>query len=325
MNNSDYILVTGGAGYIGSIVTTAIINSGYSTIVVDDLRYGNKSAVNSEAIFYQFDFGNPSQIRKVFQAHRIACVLHLAASANVPDSVVNPKEYYLNNLNGTLNLLNVMVDFKVSNIVFSSTAAVYGDPIYTPIDETHPTLPINPYGWSKLFAEQMIKDYSWAYGVKYIIFRYFCAAGATVNNGESRSYESHLIPLILDTVLQRRQKIAVYGNDYGTIDGTGVRDYIHVEDIADAHLLALKEINNNYNYVLNLGSNSPYSVLQVISEVEQKLRLKVNFVIDKPRPGDPAILTTSCKRAKQVLGWSPKRELSDIILSAYNWRKNPLY
>jgi len=325
MKKKGHILVTGGAGYIGSVVTSRLCEEGFNTIVIDDLRDGKRQAVNPSAILYEFDFGNLAELTKVFKSNTIDCVLHLAASANVPDSVINPREYYQNNLAGTLNLLNVMCDASVHNIIFSSTAAVYGEPEYNPIDENHRTFPINPYGWSKLFIEQMLKDYSKAYGLKYIIFRYFCAAGATQTNGESRSYESHLIPVILDTLLHKRDKIHVFGKNYNTIDGTGVRDYIHVKDIADAHILALQNLDINHNHVLNLGSNKSYSVMQVISKVEQQLKQKVNYVIDEPRPGDPATLTTTCEKAKKVIGWEPKNDLEDILISAYNWRKNPLY
>ena len=318
-------MVTGGAGYIGSVVTSRLCEEGYNTIVIDDLRDGKRQAVNPSAILYEFDFGNLVELTKVFKSNTIECVLHLAASANVPDSVINPREYYQNNLASTLNLLNAMRDAGVQNIIFSSTAAVYGEPEYNPIDENHRTSPINPYGWSKLFIEQMLKDYSKAYGLKYIIFRYFCAAGATQTNGESRSYESHLIPVILDTLLHKRDKIHVFGKNYNTIDGTGVRDYIHVKDIANAHILALQNLDINHNHVLNLGSNKSYSVMQVISKVEQHLKQKVNYVIDEPRPGDPATLTTTCEKAKKVIGWEPKNDLEDILMSAYNWRKNPLY
>jgi UDP-glucose 4-epimerase len=293
--------------------------------VIDDIRDGNREAVNPDAILYEFDFGNLEELTRVFKSHKIDCVLHLAASANVPDSVINPREYYQNNLASTLNLLNVMYDSNVQNIIFSSTAAVYGEPEYNPIDENHPTSPINPYGWSKLFIEQIIKDYSKAYGLKYIIFRYFCAAGASKTNGESRSYESHLIPVILDTLLHKREKMHVFGRNFNTVDGTGVRDYIHVMDIADAHILALTNMETHHNHVVNLGSNTSYSVLQVISEVEKYLQQKVNYIIDEPRPGDPATLTTTCEKAKKVIGWEPKNDLRDILLSAYHWRKNPLY
>jgi UDP-glucose 4-epimerase len=325
MKNMEYILVTGGAGYIGSIVTSNLIKSGYKVIVIDDLRDGKKLAVHPDALFFKFNFGDLYELQSIFKKFTISNVLHLAALANVPDSVINPLNYYDNNLSNTLTLLNVMNEFGVRNIIFSSTAAVYGEPRYNPINEAHPTNPINPYGWSKLFVEQIIQDYAKAYSFKYIIFRYFCAAGATVENGESRSYETHLIPVILDTILGKREQINVFGTKFNTDDGTGVRDYIHVEDIANAHILALDKINKSPNHIINLGSNASYSVLQVIKSVEETLNMHVNYILDAPRPGDPAVLSTTNKKAFEILGWKANNALNDIILTAYNWRKNPLY
>jgi UDP-glucose 4-epimerase len=325
MENDSFILVTGGAGYIGSVVVKQLIDEKYKVIVIDDLRDGKAGAIHPEAIHYKFDFGNYDNLTKVFSSHKIFAVMHLAASANVPDSVINPFEYYNNNFNSSLVLLHVMKNHNVRKIIFSSTAAVYGNPNYVPIDENHPTNPINPYGHSKLFIEQVINDFALAYNFKYVIFRYFCAAGATKHNGESRSYETHLIPNVLDTIIGKKNKMYVFGNNFNTKDGTGVRDYIHVSDISNAHLLALLKIDDVYNEIFNLGSNSSYSVLEIIKISEKTINSKVNFEVSKPRPGDPDELTTISDKANLLLNWKPNKNIEEIILSAYNWRNNNLY
>ncbi|MGE5621364.1 MAG: UDP-glucose 4-epimerase GalE [archaeon] len=324
-DRSDSILVTGGAGYIGSVVSELLIKENYKVIVVDDLRDGNKKAVQDGARLYVADFGNPEVLAEIFSTYKVSCVLHLAASANVPDSVINPLAYYRNNVTGTISLLNMMKNSGVGKIIFSSTAAVYGEPQYLPIDEVHPLLPVNPYGSSKLMVEQIIKDCSAAYGMKYVIFRYFCAAGATRLHGESRHTETHLIPVILDQVLGKRSHVNVYGKDFCTKDGTGVRDYIHVMDIARAHLLAIRQIDRLDNPTLNLGTSSGYSVLEVIEAVSNRLGVKVNYEIRDRRPGDPAGLVASYNTAKETVGWTPQNGLEEIIESAYKWRANPIY
>ena len=319
------ILITGGAGYIGSVVGEHLHALGYHLVVIDDLRDGKKEAVPNAATFYEANFFDETILDTIFTTHNIACVIHLAASANVPDSVVNPLPYYQNNVTGTITLLKKMKQYGVKSILFSSTAAVYGIPVNDTIVEADILKPVNPYGWSKLFDEQIIMDTAAAHGLNYIIFRYFCAAGATALNGESRGYESHLIPLVIDTALGKRNEIKVFGNQFPTSDGTGVRDYIHVRDIAKAHELALAKLGSVTNQIFNLGTNAGYSVLQIIEETEKVLGQKVNFTIVNERPGDPPSLIALAHKAKEQLGWEPSYNLQDIITSVYAWRNNPRY
>jgi UDP-glucose 4-epimerase len=323
------ILITGGAGYIGSVVGEHLQTLGYSLVVIDDLRDGKKEAVPDCAIFYEANFSDETILDTIFTTHNITSVIHLAASANVPDSVIRPLPYYQNNVTGTIALLKKMKQYDVKSILFSSTAAVYGIPVNNTITETDILKPVNPYGWSKLFDEQIIADTAAAHGLEYIIFRYFCAAGATHKNGESRGYESHLIPLVIDTALGKRDEIKVFGNQFPTPDGTGVRDYIHVSDIARAHELALNAMLNPKgkitNQIFNLGTNAGYSVLQIIEETEKVLGQKVNFSIVNERPGDPPSLIAFAHKAKEQLGWEPSYNLQDIITSVYAWRNNPRY
>ena len=319
------VLLTGGAGYIGSVTTTKLIYLKKKVVVIDNLTEGKRDAISNNAIFYQGNFGDKALLRRIFSKHKIDCVMHFAASANVPDSVINPQQYYINNVLNTLSMLQVMLEFKIIKIIFSSTAAVYGEPEYIPIDEKHPTKPINPYGYSKLFIEQILRDYANAYNLKYIVFRYFCAAGAIDENGESREKETHLIPLVIDASLDTNKIISVYGNDYPTKDGTGVRDYIHVEDIANAHILGLEKIEKANNIILNLGTKFGYSVSEIINTSSNILEKKINFSFDQKRPGDPAILVASNELAGKLLQWQPKRNITNIITSAYKWRKNPRY
>ena len=321
------VLITGGAGYIGSVVGEHLQTLGYSLVVIDDLRDGKKEAVPAGAIFYQANFSDQNILDTIFSKHNITSVIHLAASANVPDSVINPLPYYQNNVTGTIALLKKMKQYSVKSILFSSTAAVYGIPVNDTIIETDILKPVNPYGWSKLFDEQIIADTAAAHGLEFIIFRYFCAAGATALHGESRGYESHLIPLVIDTALGKRHEIKVFGNQFPTPDGTGVRDYIHVSDIARAHELALNAMLNAKvtNQIFNLGTNAGYSVLQIIEETQKVLGQKVNFTIVNERPGDPPSLIALAHKAKEQLGWEPTYNLQDIITSVYAWRNNPRY
>ena len=319
------ILITGGAGYIGSVVGEHLQTLGYSLVVIDDLRDGKKEAVPDCAIFYEANFSDETILDTIFTTHKITSVIHLAASANVPDSVIRPLPYYQNNVTGTIALLKKMKQYDVKSILFSSTAAVYGIPVNNTITETDILKPVNPYGWSKLFDEQIIADTAAAHGLEYIIFRYFCAAGATALHGESRGYESHLIPLVIDTALGKRDEIKVFGNGFPTPDGTGVRDYIHVSDIAKAHELALAKLGSVTNQIFNLGTSAGYSVMQIIEETQKVLGQKVNFTIVNERPGDPPSLIALAHKAKEQLGWEPSFNLQDIITSVYAWRNNPRY
>jgi len=325
MTETKTILVTGGAGYIGSVVAELLKKKGYKVIIIDDLSEGKIGAVSNKNIFYQSNFGDTNTLEDIFNKYKINFVFHFAASANVPDSVSNPLKYYENNVVNTVSLLKMMIGFDVKNIIFSSTAAVYGEPVYTPIDEKHILKPVNPYGTSKLMVENILSDFSNAYGLNFITFRYFCAAGSTKNHGESRNNETHLIPIVLDHVLKKRDNVPVFGNNFTTLDGTGVRDFIHVEDIAIAHILAMENFDRVTNKFINLGNGKGYSVLEVIKAAEKYLYTKVEYKIDEKRLGDPAVLIASHQNAFQLLGWKPSKTLKDIIESAYNWRINPKY
>ena len=325
MTETKTILITGGAGYIGSVVCELLEQRGHNIIVIDDLSEGKIGAVSNKNIFYKSNFSDTNTLEDIFNKYKIDFVFHFAASANVPDSVINPLKYYENNVVNTISLLKMMVKFAVKKIIFSSTAAVYGEPVYTPIDEKHILKPVNPYGTSKLMVENILSDFSTAYGLNFITFRYFCAAGSTKDHGESRDNETHLIPIVLDHVLKKRDYVSVFGNNFNTPDGTGVRDFVHVEDIAIAHILAMENFERVNNKCINLGNGKGYSVLEVIKSAEKYLDTKVSYRIGEKRPGDPAVLIASHQNAFQQLGWEPSKKLKDIIESAYDWRKNPKY
>lgn len=321
----ECVLVTGGAGYIGSVIVELLLKKGYSIIVVDDLSEGNRGAVEEKAIFFQEDFGDSAFLEKLFSDNKISSVIHLAASANVPHSIIDPLCYYQNNTAKTVSLLISMNKFNIKNIIFSSTAAVFGEPLYTPIDEDHPKIPINPYGHSKLMIEQILKDCCIAYGINYVIFRYLCVAGATQTHGEARDHETHLIPLVISKVLNNEKSLNVYGTDFNTMDGSGVRDYFHVIDLAEAHVLAIEKTESVKNNIFNLGNEEGHSVLEIITSAEKLFNSKINFQIKPRREGDPAILVAKTTKAKNLLGWSAKHNLNDILESTYNWQKNKKY
>ena len=325
MNEPKTILVTGGAGYIGSVAAELLEKKEHKVIVIDDLREGKKGAVSPNSIFYQTNFGDIDTLDSIFNKYKVDFVFHFAASANVPDSVINPLKYYENNVVNTVSLLKMMIKFDVKKIIFSSTAAVFGEPVYTPIDERHELKPVNPYGMSKLMIENILSDFSIAYGLKFIAFRYFCAAGSTKDHGESRDYETHLIPVVLDQILNKRDYVTVFGDKFNTHDGTGVRDFIHVEDIAAAHILAMENFDRVNNKFINLGNGKGFSVLEVIKAAEKILNAKVSYKIGEKRPGDPAVLIASYENAYHQLGWKPTKTLEDILESAFNWRRNPKY
>jgi len=319
------ILVTGGAGYIGSHINKELNKQGYETVVIDNLSYGHEDFVKW-GVLERVDLSNSREIRKVFQNYPIDAVMHFAAFTYVGESVEDPQKYYLNNLRNTLNLLKVMLEFEVEKIVFSSTCATYGDPLEIPITEDHPQNPISPYGRGKFMVEQVLRDYSQAYGLKYASLRYFNAAGADPDGelGESHQPETHLIPLILDAALGRREDIKIFGTDYPTPDGTCIRDYIHVTDLADAHIKALEYLENSgKSEVFNLGNGNGFSVREVIEEARKVTGRKITAVETDRRPGDPPILVGSSKKAREILKWEPKfDDLSQIISTAWEWHKN---
>lgn len=322
------ILVTGGAGYVGSHLVLALLEQGKDVIVFDSLELGHIEIIETmkkygNLKFVQGNLKNLDDIRGIFLVNKdIEAVVHFAAYSQVEESVKNPQKYYYNNVYGTLNLLNAMMEFGVNKIVFSSTAATYGEPSYTPIDENHPQNPINPYGNSKLMVEKIMDDYDRAYGLKSVRLRYFNVAGADkeARIGEWHNPETHLIPNILKATPDKKFKM--FGTDYNTKDGTCVRDYINVEDLALAHIKALDYLNNGgeTNYI-NLGTNEGNSVKEVFEACEEVKGVSIPFEACPRRAGDPAVLVADNKKAKEVLGWRPEKDLTDCIETAYRWEK----
>jgi len=318
------VLIVGGAGYIGSHTNQLLTQKGYQTLVYDNLIYGHKEAVKWGE-FILGDLNDIKQLRLVFSKYKIEAVMHFAAFAYVGESVENPEKYYINNVANTLNLLQVMREFDCKYFIFSSTCATYGNPEYLPIDEKHPQNPINPYGQSKLMIEKILEDYSKAYNFNYVALRYFNAAGADIDCeiGEHHNPETHLIPLILDVAIGKRDEIKVFGTDYDTNDGSAVRDYIHVTDLADAHVLALEYLKNDGSSdVFNLGNGDGYSVLEVIKNAKEITKQNIKVTLVERRAGDPAKLIGDATKAKKVLGWNPKLyELEKILQTAWEWHK----
>lgn len=320
------VLVLGGAGYIGSHATYKLIENGYEVVVVDNLQTGHRFAVCEKAKFYKGDIRDIHFLREVFSSEKIDGVIHFAANSLVGESMTNPIKYFNNNVYGTEVLLSAMNEFNINYIVFSSTAATYGEPKEIPITEETETNPTNPYGESKLMMEKMMKWCDKAYGIKYAALRYFNVAGAkeTGKIGEDHNPETHLIPLVLQVPLGKREAITIYGEDYDTEDGTCIRDYIHVEDLVDAHILALQYlIKNNTSNVFNLGSNNGFSVKEIIDVARKVTGHEIPAVIGERRAGDPSKLVASSKKSKEILGWSPtKTSVEKIIEDAWNWHKN---
>jgi len=318
------ILVTGGAGYIGSHANKELNSAGYETVVLDNMSYGHEDFLKW-GVLEKVDLADLESLRNVFQKYEIDAVMHFAAFTYVGESVEDPQKYYLNNLRNTLNLLQVMNEFKVRKLVFSSTCATYGNPQEIPITETHPQNPISPYGKGKFMVEKVLEDYSAAYGLCYVSLRYFNAAGADPEGdiGERHNPETHLIPLILDAAIGKRDDIKIFGTDYSTPDGTCIRDYIHVTDLADAHIKALKYLENGgKSEVFNLGNGNGFSVREVIEEARKVTGKKIKATETGRRPGDPPILVGSSDKARKILKWKPKYDdLSKIISTAWEWHK----
>ncbi len=316
------ILVVGGAGYIGSHMVKQLANNGHDVVTLDNLSCGYREAVKYGE-FVQGDLGDPSVLDYIFSNYDIDAVMHFAAFIEVAESVRDPAKYYRNNVINTTVLLDAMIQHDIEYFIFSSTAAIFGEPDYTPIDETHSKKPINPYGRSKLMVEQILQDYENAYGLKSTCLRYFNAAGADPDGelGERHEPESHLIPLILQAASGRRATIRVFGNDYPTEDGTCVRDYIHIVDLCTAHALALDymlQTGSSAHY--NLGNGRGFSVQQVIDAVHEITGKDFDVTQDARRPGDPAVLVADSSLAKQQLGWQPKYDsLESIISTAWRW------
>ena len=322
------ILVCGGAGYIGSHVNKQLNREGYETIVFDNLVYGHREAVKW-GTFIEGDLANEAEIEAVFSAHKIDAVFHFAAYAYVGESVTEPEKYYYNNVVNTLNLLKVMRRHSCKKLIFSSTCATYGEPEKVPITEDMPQNPINPYGMTKLTVERILKDYQKAYGLQSAVLRYFNAAGADPDGeiGESHHPETHLIPLVLDAASGKREDIKVFGTDYDTPDGSCVRDYIHVADLADVHIRALHYLEEgNPGDFFNLGNTIGTSVLEVVESVKRVTGREFTVTLSDRRQGDPARLVGSSDKARKVLGWEPKYgEIDVIVAHAWKWHQNAEY
>lgn len=318
------ILVIGGAGYIGSHMVKFLRQNGEQPLVLDNLELGHRAAVQ-DAELISGDIRDRELLRGIFRHNEIECVMHFAAYASVGDSVADPSKYYDNNVNGCHILLEAMREAGVSRIIFSSSAATYGEPQSIPIPEDHPQLPTNPYGETKLVMERMLKWYGKAYGIRSISLRYFNAAGADPDGelGEDHDPEQHLIPVVLQTALGKRDKVQVFGTDWDTPDGTCIRDYIHVTDLADAHLRALNALRNGAEVLAyNLGNQEGFSVTEVIQACERVVGKAIPCEAAPRRPGDPARLVASSERIKKELGWRPRfPALETIILHAWNWMK----
>ena len=323
------VLVTGGAGYIGSHAVKVLLERGYEVVVVDNLATGHVEAVDERAKLYIGDIADADFMHKVFTENEIKGVIHFAAFSLVGESMTNPFKYYENNVSKTNKLLQSMVDHQVMNLVFSSTAATYGEPEKTPILETDPQVPTNVYGQTKLAMEHMIGWYGKAYGLNNVALRYFNVAGAIEDGsiGEAHNPETHLIPIILQVANGKRAKISVFGDDYTTKDGTCIRDYIHVLDLCDAHVLAMEYLlagNPSDNF--NLGSGEGFSVLEMIEAARRVTSHPIPAEVAPRRAGDPAVLIASSAKARKVLGWNPLRENVEVMIrDAWTWEQKKRY
>jgi len=317
------VLVTGGAGYIGSVVTEELVNDGNDVVVYDSLYKGHREAVVPGARFVEADLADGGSLREALAANRIEAVVHMAADSLVGESCDEPAKYYRNNVVNGLTLLDAMRESSVNRIVFSSTAATYGEPEKQPIEETAANQPTNPYGQSKLAFEQAMRWYADAYGLRFAALRYFNAAGASEKCGEDHEHETHIIPIALQVAAGKREFVEVYGDDYPTTDGTCVRDYIHVIDLARAHILALKSLEDGGGRVYNLGCGGDgYSVKQVLDMAREVTGKQISARMGPRRAGDPAVLIASSEKVKRELGWKPEfQDLRVIIESAWRWRQ----
>jgi UDP-glucose 4-epimerase len=322
------ILVTGGAGYIGSHAVQALQKSGYDVVILDNLVYGHRDIVENalKVELVVGDTGDRTLLDNLFSSRDIAAVMHFAAYAYVGESVTDPAKYYRNNVVGTLTLLEAMVAANVKKFVFSSTCATYGVPQIIPIPEDHPQDPINPYGATKLMVERILADFDEAYNFKSVSFRYFNAAGADPNGllGEDHNPETHLLPLVLMTALGKRESVSIFGTDYPTPDGTCIRDYIHVCDLADAHVLGLEYLlKGGDSDIFNLGNGSGFSVKEAIDAAREITGKEIKAVECDRRPGDPPMLVGSSEKARKILGWQPQYgDIKNIISHAWNWHQS---
>ncbi|WP_428055491.1 UDP-glucose 4-epimerase GalE [Candidatus Avelusimicrobium fimicolum] len=321
------ILVIGGAGYIGSHMVRMLAKQGYNPVVFDNLSKGHREAVANYP-FELGDLGDKARLTEVFKKYGIEAVMHFAAFAEVGESVKEPSKYYHNNVAKVLDLLDALVENNIKYFVFSSTAATFGEPIRPKIDESHPQNPINPYGNTKLMVEKILADFDTAYGLKATALRYFNASGADDSGeiGESHNPETHLIPIVLQAAAGKRASIKMFGTDYPTPDGTCVRDYVHVNDLARAHILALEKMfKDNVSERFNLGSGNGFSVAEIVKEA--KRITGIDFTVEKAprRDGDPAVLVADSAKAERILGWKPQYNLTRIIETAWNWEQHRKY
>lgn len=315
------ILVTGGAGYIGSVVSEFLLGNGHEVVVVDNLSTGHRGALDERTEFVEADLLDTDSLIPVLEKG-IEGICHFAAFSQVGESVSDPLKYYRNNVSGAVSLLSAMKQTGVKHFLFSSTAAVYGEPEATPITEDSLLAPVNPYGNTKLAIERMLADCSKAWGLRSLSLRYFNAAGASDHRGEDHRPETHLIPLVLDAASGRRGELTVYGTDYPTPDGTCVRDYIHVKDLATAHILGMEKLLEGFSGALNLGNGLGFSVLEVIEAAAEVTGLDIPHRMGDRRPGDPAVLVAASEKAEQGLGWERRyTEIRDIIRDAWDWRQ----
>ncbi|WP_144555345.1 UDP-glucose 4-epimerase GalE [Bacillus sp. X1(2014)] len=320
------ILVLGGAGYVGSHAVYQLIDQGYSVVVIDNLQTGHADAVHPNAFFYQGDIRNREFMRSVFEKESIDAIMHFAANSLVGESMVEPLKYFDNNVYGTQIVLEMMKEFAVKHIVFSSTAAVYGEQKVVPITEAAATIPTNTYGETKLAMEKMMSWCEKAFDLNFVSLRYFNVASARSDGqiGEDHNPETHLIPVVLEAALKKRTAVTIFGEDYDTADGTCVRDYIHVEDLIDAHILALRYLQNGgESNIFNLGSSQGFSVKEIVETAKEVTGIDIPVKIGERRSGDPSTLIASSEKAKKVLGWNPTRtSIHQIISNAWNWHQH---
>lgn len=321
------ILVTGGAGYVGSHTILSLAEADHTVVAVDNLSSGHRQAVFAGR-FVEVDLGDRELLRRLFKDLPIEAVIHFAAFCYVGESVTSPGKYFNNNLVNGLNLINAMLEAGVEKIIFSSSCAVYGVPQEIPIPETHPKKPVNPYGMTKHFFEEVLNTYDVAHGLKYVSLRYFNAAGADPQSriGESHDPETHLIPLALRTALGHQSEIKIFGANYPTPDGTCIRDYVHVCDLAEAHVLALDYLlSGSKSICLNLGTGKGYSVREVVECCREISQKPISSREVGPRPGDPPELVSSGDKAREILNWEPRYSLTEIVSTAWNWHNNPKF
>lgn len=317
------ILVTGGAGYIGSVAVEDLERRKEKVVVLDNLVQGHREAVRGTVSFYEGDIGDRGLVLRIIREHGVDSCIHFSAHAYVGESVDEPKKYYDNNVGQTIGLLDSLLEGGVKRFVFSSTCATYGEPQYVPIDERHPQNPVNPYGWSKFMVERILSDYDRAYGLKFVSLRYFNASGASESCGEDHDPETHLIPLALYAAQGKRDAVSIFGDDYPTPDGTAVRDYVHVSDLSQAHILALDHLTaGGGSDFINLGNGNGYSVKEVIEATRKVTGREIKAVVAPRRAGDPSVLVANAEKAKAVLGWTPRfPQIETIIESAWRWHQ----